>query len=737
MYFYKIKTTKHMKKLLLFCIVVFLSNYLNSQIIITVNTAAKMQTVRGLGCQDDLESTGSTNDELLYDIGASSYRAFAGEGVEGGWNEPVNDNGDPKVLDLTKFPDITGASLLAYQKAARRGCVFYMTIGTPPAWQKSNNSCCNGGILLSTMYEEFGEFALGVTKKFKQQLGVDLYAINVQNEPEFVEPYYSCVYSGQQCVDASNAIVTKYKANGITTKIFFAEQCFTQKNVMAWAKLANNDATLSNEICAFANHTYNSDPYGGGMATINDWTTIYQEAKRVSPVKEVWMTEGGTTGKTVDDALGAAFEFYKAFKYGNATLFSHRYLGRSSTPINYYGIKSMVRYIRPGAYRLATTCSDTFSILDLAFKNDAKAAYTLYLVNRTTSDKTVKVNWTGATGKFEVFQTDEFTNCEWKGQVDLANNITLPARSITTLVSLTSNKIPNINPVDTVFIIKGATSKIVNLTGITDGGDGGQSLSIKAWSRDGSASLFSNISVNYTSPNTTGTITLIPTAGQLGNTKIMVALNDKSLALDSMFNEKVIAIPVYIIPYINKAPMMNDVSDQTYSKSQINTTQMLTLTGISDGNDGKQKLTLTATSSTPWIATVTTQGSTLVKITPKAEGTVTITLTLSDDGVNVGGGVGSITKTFTVIIGSGINAVEEFKNELQIYPIPAHDKITITNKDLKIQSYSIIDLTGKTILAGMINDEKVEINTSGLVPGIYLIRLISQEGSITNKIIIE
>ena len=327
-----------MKKITLISILTAITFiYLNAQVTITINTSQKKQTVRGMGCQDDLEGPGGTNDDLLYDLGASSYRAFAGDQTESSpWTEAVNDNADPNVLDLSKFNDKTGASLTAYKKAAARGCVFYMTIGTPPAWMKTNNSAVNGGSLRTDMtsaaYEEFGEFVLGVTKKFKQQIGIDLFAVSIQNEPEFPEPYYSCVYTGTSYRDAAKSVITKYQANSIPTKLAYGEQTFMQGHVVSWAKLGNDDPLLKDNIFALAVHTYDSDPFGGGDGEPYQWAAYYNESVRVSPVKEVWMTEGGTTGKGLDNALGAAFAFYKAFRYGGATLFSHRYLDRPDAP---------------------------------------------------------------------------------------------------------------------------------------------------------------------------------------------------------------------------------------------------------------------------------------------------------------------------------------------------------------------------------------------------------------------
>jgi hypothetical protein len=297
------------------------------------------------------------------------------------------------------------------------------------------------------------------------------------------------------------------------------------------------------------------------------------------------------------------------------------------------------------------------------------------------------------------------------------------------------NKLPNII-IDTVVVIKN-TNKTVNLTGINDGGDGGQTLTLSAWTQIGGPSLVNTISQLYTSPSATGTLTISPKTDMTGTTRLYVRVKDNSTAMNSMFNEKVISVPLYVLSYINKAPTMNDIDDVTYTKGQINTTQNVMLTNVTDGNDGKQKLTLTAESEKTWIATVATQGSTLVKITPKAEGKTVITCTVTDDGINAGGGKGSITKSFTVTVGSGINSTDEPLNETVIYPNPAKDKITIKNGGLKYKQYVISDMNGKNVLQGILVNDINEVDVNAVTPGVYIIKLISGESASAMRIIIQ
>ncbi|PCI98018.1 MAG: hypothetical protein COB15_06710 [Flavobacteriales bacterium] len=89
----------------------------------------------------------------------------------------------------------------------------------------------------------------------------------------------------------------------------------------------------------------------------------------------------------------------------------------------------------------------------------------------------------------------------------------------------------------------------------------------------------------------------------------------------------------------------------------------------------------------------------------------------------------TITQTVN-IAATGIENMS-YKNNLTIYPNPANNFIEIKT-DLKYNRISIIDVTGKTVQR--INSE-AKIDVSNLKSGIYFIKIINKEGSITNKFV--
>ncbi|WP_238537812.1 beta strand repeat-containing protein, partial [Zavarzinella formosa] len=146
------------------------------------------------------------------------------------------------------------------------------------------------------------------------------------------------------------------------------------------------------------------------------------------------------------------------------------------------------------------------------------------------------------------------------------------------------------------------------------------------------------------------TLTITPQANANGTATITVRATDTvNQFVEETFN--VILAPV------NDAPTLNDIPDPApilEDSSEVT----IPIGGISAGpaNESSQNLTVTATSgNTALISSVSVSGTGSfrdLKYTPvpNANGTAVITVTVTDDGGTAGGGVNTITKTFTVTV---------------------------------------------------------------------------------------
>ena len=78
--------------------------------------------------------------------------------------------------------------------------------------------------VLDTNYlEELSEFFVAYVKAVKEQFGVTLYALSIQNELEFNEFYNSCHYTPAKYMRAVQVVGKRFAQEGLTTKLYGPE----------------------------------------------------------------------------------------------------------------------------------------------------------------------------------------------------------------------------------------------------------------------------------------------------------------------------------------------------------------------------------------------------------------------------------------------------------------------------------------------------------------------------------
>ncbi len=72
--------------------------------------------------------------------------------------------------------------------------------------------------------------------------------------------------------------------------------------------------------------------------------------------------------------------------------------------------------------------------------------------------------------------------------------------------------------------------------------------------------------------------------------------------------------------------------------------------------------------------------------------------------------------------------------ELKFYPNPTTDYFNITSKSM-IQSAELYDVSGRLIRTNLINDFETQQNVTNLTNGVYILKIKTQEGEVTGKIV--
>ncbi len=155
---------------------------------------------------------------------------------------------------------------------------------SPPAWMKSNNMMNQGGKLLS---KYFSLWALYYTKFIKayENEGINIWGITVQNEPNAVQIWDSCIYSAEEERD----FIKKYLG-----PIFYREG-LEEKKILIWdhnrdlmverAKIVLEDKEAAKYIWGTGFHWYVSEEFEN-VGKVHD----------MFPDKHILFTEGCQEG---------------------------------------------------------------------------------------------------------------------------------------------------------------------------------------------------------------------------------------------------------------------------------------------------------------------------------------------------------------------------------------------------------------------------------------------------------
>ncbi|WP_406700929.1 Ig-like domain-containing protein [Singulisphaera sp. Ch08] len=272
------------------------------------------------------------------------------------------------------------------------------------------------------------------------------------------------------------------------------------------------------------------------------------------------------------------------------------------------------------------------------------------------------------------------------------------------------NDAPTLDPIaDPAAILEDAGAQTINLSGITAGAGESQTLTITATSSN--PGLIPDPTVNYTSPNATGSLSYTPVANASGTATITVTVTDDGGTANGGINTFTRTFTVTVTA-VNDAPTLDPISDPA-AIFEDSGTQTIDLSGISAGASESQALTITATSSNPGLISDPTVSYTSpnatgsLSYTPVANvsGTATITVTVTDNGGTANGGLNTVTRTFTVTV----TAVND---------APTLDPISDPAAILEDAGTQTINLTG--ISAGPGESQKLTVTVassdSSLIP---------------------
>jgi len=271
---------------------------------ITVDKSVQYQTIEGFG--------GFGPKKVWWDSGPYYDAEYLNQTIDNlgvnifrtqiYWDgEQSNDDSNPNTFNWAGFnfgPTSDNGKQFPFISAlAAKGSKIIGTVWTPPLWMKlftdstripsqcyNCNNCAIGsparkpcgGSLNPIYYSEFAEYLVAYVKTLKQQTGVDLYGISIQNEPWFANPFEATVVKPAEYADILKIVAQRFEAEGLTTK-FFGPEHMAEWSWGIQTQYVNkilNDSTVKPYLDIYAVHSY-VDGVTPDYGSAAGWTNLY------------------------------------------------------------------------------------------------------------------------------------------------------------------------------------------------------------------------------------------------------------------------------------------------------------------------------------------------------------------------------------------------------------------------------------------------------------------------------
>jgi len=386
---------------------------------VTVNWSDVHQQIDGFGASSAATGDGITNSQAdLF------WSTTAGVGLSL-LRVQIENNGT--------YPD-----LATMQKAEDRGVRIWGSPWSPPGSMKSNGSTNNGGSLLAADYQAYANYLSSYVLGLKNSYGINLYALSIQNEPDYTATWQSCIWTGQQFHDfLGNNLLPTFKKNGVTAKIIMPEES-GWKFDRATATL--NDPVTAAGVSIIAGHNYDgaaAAPYALGQSQGKHlWETEVSSFEAFDPS----IANGLKWAKKINDWMTIANA--NAWHYwwlidGNGD--NEALLGPSGqTTKRLYVMGNYSKFVRPGYYRIGTSASPVGGVSVSAYKDPSTGKFAIVAINQNATAVTLDFALNGFTANSVApWVTSAGLNLAEQANITVGGSAfvgTLPAASVTTFV---------------------------------------------------------------------------------------------------------------------------------------------------------------------------------------------------------------------------------------------------------------------------------------------------------------
>ena len=283
------------------------------------------------------------------------------------------------------------------QLAKQKGVTLFATPWSPPAYMKTSNNVV-GGSLLPSYYDAYTTHLLNFAGQM-QSSGAALYAISIQNEPDYEVSYEGALMSSTEFINYLSAQGSRFGSLKV-----MAPESFQFRKSLSDPILNNTSAAAQFDIVA--GHLYGASPSDYPLAR--------------SKGKEVWMTEHYTDNADANNwasAMPVALELHRSM-VANYNAYVWWYLRRSYGLMTEDGQVSkrghimawFAKYVRPGYVRIAATEKPHADVFVSAYRN-SNGKLVVVAINSGSAQRQVQLQLSGASAAaFSKYRTTATIN---------------------------------------------------------------------------------------------------------------------------------------------------------------------------------------------------------------------------------------------------------------------------------------------------------------------------------------
>ena len=380
----------------------------------TIDATKTYQTIRGFG--------GINHPDWIDDL-TEAQRAKA-------FNNGANDLGF--TILRVYVSDDTNAwkkSVNTAKTAQSLGATIFASPWNPPSsmTEQFSEGGRSGKRLRHDKYADYANH-LNNFVKFMKENGVDIYAISIQNEPDYAHDW--TWWTSQECVTFLASYASKIDCKIMSPETF-------QYNKQYYNDILNNAQANAN-VDVFATHFY------GTQRSQMDFPALENDPR------EIWMTEvyvpnSSSDADTWPEAIEVAVNMHNGLVVGSMSAYVWWYIRRSYGPIKENGniskrgymMAHFSKYVRPGAVRIDATESPENGVYISAYKN-TDGTIIIVAVNNGSNSYSQLFNINGLTiTKVDRYKTTQGVNLEETKNLELTGNgfyAYLESKSVSTYV---------------------------------------------------------------------------------------------------------------------------------------------------------------------------------------------------------------------------------------------------------------------------------------------------------------